>query len=66
MFRASLSYHKGVWYLYSVFLGEGSVLNQVPTQRGSTVSVISLAHASVVLASTFAIVLPPFSFGFSE
>jgi len=52
--------------VYVAFLDEGSVLNQVPTQRGSTVSVISQAHASVVLASTISIVLPPVSFGFSE
>jgi len=66
MFRALLSYHKGVKYFYSAFLGEGLVLNQVPTQRGSTGSVTSQAHASVVFALTTAIVLPPFSFEFSE
>jgi hypothetical protein len=44
--------------------GEGSDLNLIPTQRGSTVSATSQARASIVLASTIAMVLPPFSFGF--
>jgi hypothetical protein len=48
----------------SVSRGEGSDLDLIPTQRGSTVIVNSQAGASIVLASTIAMVLPPFSFGF--
>ena len=38
--------------------------NLVPTQRGSTVKVISQTSATVVSASTMWIELPPASFGF--
>lgn len=44
--------------------GEGLDYNLAPTKKGPTVKLTSQNQASLVLASTIAIVLPQFSCGF--